>query len=256
VWGNERRKAQTAHNPQQDTALSVELDTAEAQSLRQEITTRITLMNALIALELAALGTGLTAIAKPSFLLAALGAASSFLWLLWMDQSLYTYKIAAYLSVELAPRLSLLARRPVLGWETFLRRVESNGEKSGRALYPRTAGGGRQLVLCGRHAEWYVPLLFAATPPWLLALYVINSRGSLAPILTACFAAGSMWICTIIRFALLMHDINVLNDAIAMSETGGMEKPLSGTVAGAGSTSIDRLLIGRRPWPAAMRRPH
>ncbi len=64
------------------------LDSAEVQCLRQEITTRITLMNAVIGLELAVLSTGLTIISKPTYVLAGLGAASIFLWLLWMDLSL------------------------------------------------------------------------------------------------------------------------------------------------------------------------
>jgi len=146
----------------------------EAQCLRGEITTRITLMHAVIALEIAALGTGLTVISKPTYVLAALGVASSFLWLLWMDQSLYTYKAAAYLSIWLAPQVSELAGYPALGWETFLRRMEDNGDNSRRALYPGQRGGHR-LAHAGRHAEWYVPLLFAATPPLLLILYVTDT---------------------------------------------------------------------------------
>lgn len=207
--------ARAAQAPAGETTASAELDSAEAQCLRQEITTRITLMNAVIALEIATLGTGLTVISRPTYVLAALGAASSFLWLLWMDQSIYTYKIAAYLSVELAPRLSRLARRPVLGWETFLRRIEANGDMSRRALYPGPARTGRCLRHSGRHAEWYVPLLFAVTPPLLLALYVIDTSDSLARVLPACLAGGSMWAYTIIRFVLLILDIKVLNDAIA-----------------------------------------
>jgi hypothetical protein len=159
--------SQAAQESRQEATAGVELDSAEAQCLRQEITSRITLINAVIALELAVFSTGLTIITKPTYVLAALAAASSFLWLLWMDQSLYTYKIAAYLSVELAPRLSQLARRPVLGWETFLRRIETNGADSSRALYPGAAGHGRHLMYSGRHAEWYVPLVFAVTPPLL-----------------------------------------------------------------------------------------
>lgn len=218
VSSSASKKLRTVQEPQEDKAAGLELDSAEFQCLRQEITTRITLMNAVIALELAALGTGLTVISKPTYVLAGLGAASSFLWLLWMDQSLYTYKIAAYISVEMAPRLSKLIRRPVLGWEMFLRRLEANGERSGLALYPGMTGGRRQLKYCGRHAEWYVPLLFAATPPLLLALYVIDSRDGLVRILSACFLAGFLWIFTIIRFALLVRDINIFNHAIALAE--------------------------------------
>jgi hypothetical protein len=211
-------KGNTSQKLQLETTSGVEIDSTETQCLRQEITTRITLMHAVIALELAVLGTGLTTITKPTYILTALGAASSFLWLQWMEQSLYTYKIAAYLSVHLAPQLSRLVCRPVLGWETFLRHVEANGEESCRALYPGTAGGGRRLMLSGRYAEWYIPLLFAVTPPLLIALYASDTRDGLARVLPACLTAGLTWAYTIIRFVLLIHDIHVLNDAIAATE--------------------------------------
>lgn len=218
VSRNELRGAGAAQVSQQDMVAGIGLDSTEAQCLRQEITTRITLMNAVIGLELAALSTGLTIISKPTYVLAGLGAASSFLWLLWMDLSLYTYKIAAYLAVELAPRLSGLVKRPVLGWETFLRRIEANGERSGQALYPGAAGDGRQLVYCGRHAERYVPLLFGGAPPLLLVLYVIDSHDGLARMLPACLLTGLLWMYTVIRFCLLMRDIKVFNHAITEAE--------------------------------------
>lgn len=221
MWSSSRRKptyVRAVQDPGQESAAGYEFDSAEVQCLRQEITTRITLMHAIIALELAVLGVGLTAIAKPTYVMAALAAASSFLWLLWMDQSLYTYKVAAYLSVELAPQLSQLARRPVLGWETFLRRIEASGQKSSRALYPGAAGRGRRLLYSGRHAEWHVPLIFAVTPPLLLAIFVVDTRDSLMQVLAACLTAGLLWAFTIIRFALLIHDINVLNNAITATK--------------------------------------
>lgn len=215
------------------TTLGADLDSAEAQCLRQEITTRITLMNAVIALEAAALGAGLSFISKPSYILAALAASSSFLWLLWMDQSIYTYKIAAYLAVELAPRLSQLAQRPVLGWERFLRCLEANSEISRRALYPDPDIDGRPLRFSGRHAEWYVPLLFAVTSPLLLFLYVVDTRDSLTRVLPACMAAGTLWAYTVIRFTLLSLDIKVINDAILaatprQSVTGRLEHATRG----------------------------
>jgi len=167
MWSLPRRNpvdVQAIQNPGHESTAGYEFDSTEVQCLREEITTRITLMHAVIALELAVLGTGLAVIAKPTYVMAALAAASSFLWLLWMDRSLYTYKVAAYLSVELAPRLSQLARRPVLGWETFLRRIEAGGQKSSRALYPGAVERSQRLWHSGRYAEWYVPLVFAVTP--------------------------------------------------------------------------------------------
>lgn len=214
VSRNESKGAGAEQVSQQDLLAGIGLDSTEAQCLRQEITTRITLMNAVIGLELAVLSTGLTIIGKPTYVLAGLGAASSFLWLLWMDLSLSTYKIAAYLAVDLAPSLSRLVKRPILGWEAFLRRIEANGEMSSQALYPGTAGDGRRLVYCGRHTERYVPLLFGGAPPLLLVLYVIDSHDGLARMLSACLLAGLLWMYTVVRFWLLLRDINVLNKAI------------------------------------------
>lgn len=209
-----RRPPQAARIQQPESAPGIQLDTAELQCLRQEITTRITLMNGIIALELATIGTGLTAISRANFVLVGLAAASSFLWLLWMDQSLYTYKIAAYLAVELAPRLGELVQRPVLGWEGFVRLIEANGESSEHALYPHSAGKKRHLRFSGRHAEWYVPLLFLVTPLLLLARYTVEAHRSAVLIAAACVVGGSIWVYTVTRFALLTHDIKVLNDAI------------------------------------------
>jgi hypothetical protein len=206
-------------------SVSVGIAIAEAQSLRGEITARITLMNAVIALELATLGTGLAVIGKPTYLLAALGAASSFLWLQWLEHSTYTYKIAAYLAVELAPALSRLTGHPVLGWEEFLRRIEGNGEESRRALYPGPGVRGRRLVYSGRHGEWYTSLLFAITPPLLQVLYVVDTRDSLVRVLPACLAAGLMWVYTLVRYVLHMRDIKVINQAIGLSRTSQMTTP-------------------------------
>lgn len=216
---DQRRPPRAARIQQPESAPGIALDTAELQSLRQEITTRITLMNGIIALELATIGTGLTAISQADFILVGLAAASSFLWLLWMDQSLYTYKIAAYLAVELAPRLGELVRRPVLGWEGFVRLIEANGESSEHALYPYSSGTKRRLRFSGRHAEWYVPLLFLVTPLLLLARYTVEAHKSAFSIAAACVVGGSVWVYTVTRFTLLMRDISVLNDAILAART-------------------------------------
>lgn len=216
--------------PWRDTGAEIGIAIAEAQCLREEITTRITLMNAVVGLELAALGVGLSIVSKPTYVLAALGAASSFLWLLWMDQSLYTYKIASYLAIRLAPRLSQLTGYPVLGWETFLRRIEGNGEMSHRALHPDPSRHARGLLYSGRHAEWYIPMLFVATPPLLLTLYITDTRDSLIRLLSACLATGFMWVYTVIRFVLLIRNIRILNEAISAAEQlsvfASTDKPL------------------------------
>lgn len=199
---------------------AADVDIAEVQCLRQEITTRITLEHALVALELAALGTGLTLGGTTVYVLAALAAISSFLWLLWMDQSLWTYKIAAYLAVEVAPRLSSQVGRPVLGWESFLRRIDASGPGSGKALYPRATGGRRYLVRSGLRADLYAPILFGGTPPVLLTLYALARRAGPGGIWTGCAAGGLLWLYAISRFADFMHNAKVLDSAIPGSASG------------------------------------
>jgi hypothetical protein len=199
---------------------AADVDIAEVQCLRQEITTRITLEHALVALELAALGTGLTLGGTAVYVLAALAAISSFLWLLWMDQSLSTYKIAAYLAVEVAPRLTSQVGHPVLGWESFLRLIDASGPGSRKALYPRATGGRRYLVRSGLRADLYTPILFGGTPPVLLALYALARHAGPGGIWTGCAAGGLLWLYAISRFADFVHNAKVLDSAIAVSRSG------------------------------------
>lgn len=74
----------------EDTSLGA----AELHELRHEITTHFTLSNALVAVELAACGTGISVLNRSAFFLAGLALISSFLWVLWIDHSLQTHKIA------------------------------------------------------------------------------------------------------------------------------------------------------------------
>jgi hypothetical protein len=193
-----------------------EIDAAEVHGLRQEITTRISLMNALIALDLAAVGTGLTISGHWVHVLAGLAAISSFLWLLWIDQSISTYKLAAYLAIEMAPKLSELTGRQVLGWEYFLRRVEAGGAQSARALYGNQAPAQAHTTRTVR-ADWYVPLLFGCTPPLLLTLYVIvgvREHVGTLPIALSGPLCALLWIFTVARFTDFVRNTNVLDRAI------------------------------------------
>ncbi|MFC6881389.1 MULTISPECIES: hypothetical protein [Actinomadura] len=194
----------------------MEVEVAELQSLRQEITTRIGLMNAIVALELAAVGTGLTVLHESTHVLAGLAAISSFLWLLWMDQCLSSYKIAAYLSVELAPRLRALTGHRVLGWENFLRRVEAGRATSARTLFGPSAPRARGLIRTIR-SDWYVPLLFGAAPPGLLLLYAMTAhdhRLGVAPTAVGCVLAGGMWAIAFVRFWIFIRSTKILDRAI------------------------------------------
>lgn len=102
----------------------------------------------------------------------------------------------------------------MLGWEQFLRRIEADGEESERALYPDAAGCGLRLVRSGLRTDWYGPVLFGATPPLLLTIYVITSHGGAVAVLLTCLAGGMLWIYPIIRFADFLHNAQVIDDAI------------------------------------------
>lgn len=84
-------------------AEDVALDVAELQALRQEIASHFTLSTTLMALELAAFGSSLSLVDKSTYILPVLAVISSFLWLLWIDHSTQILKIAAYISIDLAP---------------------------------------------------------------------------------------------------------------------------------------------------------
>lgn len=197
-------------------------DVAEVQSLRGEITARIGLMNALVGIELAAVGTALTVLPDSStHVLAGLAAISSFLWLLWMDQTASIYKIAAYLAIEMAPRLESSSGRRALRWEKFLRSVEAGGQEAANALFRGSPPPSSSVV---RHirADWYVPLLFGLTPPLLLTLYVKADvhRADPAIMGLACLAGAVLWIFAVTRFAKFVGITKVIDEAILAADTG------------------------------------
>jgi hypothetical protein len=90
--------------PASDSARTVAL--SEYDSLRSEINNRTTLAYTLISLELAAVGAGLSVITKLPDVLLGLAAVSCFLWLFWVDHAGAVYKLASYIALELAPKLS------------------------------------------------------------------------------------------------------------------------------------------------------
>jgi hypothetical protein len=53
--------------------------------------------------------------------------------MLWIDQAAQTWKIAAYIAIELAPRLGEV-HPGALGWEAFVRRLDKGREHAREAL--------------------------------------------------------------------------------------------------------------------------
>jgi hypothetical protein len=150
-----------------------ETDLKEFDRLREEMDNRTELSNQLVSYELAALGAGLAVFDKFPDVLLGLAAISSFLWLLWIDHTSQIYKAAAYITLHLAVRLRVTAPG-ALGWERFLRDLDSGGPRAVQALYGKLPEGKPhpqlrppQTLSVGN----YITILFGGSVPVLIAIY-------------------------------------------------------------------------------------
>lgn len=151
-----------------------EVDLCEYEQLRNEINNRTQMSTGLVGLQLAALGAGLSVLDKHADVVIALAAVSAFLWLLWIDHTSQVYKIAAYIGLQLAPRLSGLGQG-VLGWERFMRILDKGGRHAGDLLFPG-ASQSQVPVLRAASIGWFISLLFGLSPPLMLALFAIANK--------------------------------------------------------------------------------
>ncbi|MGW7326113.1 hypothetical protein, partial [Streptomyces sp. NPDC054845] len=212
-----------------------EIDVTEFQNLRAEINNRTSLAYALITLQLAALGTGLSVMTRLPDVLLGLAAASSFLWLFWVDHAGQVYKIAGYIALELSPQLSADIRRPVLRWEHFLRRLDAGGGTTARALYGASTPQGRVYVQSSTAADVYSMLLFGCTPPLMIGSYVVvmlvgGERQAVLVLVSAAAAAG-LWMYTVTRFRGFRKMVTTIGTAIRASD------PNASAITGAGTGS-------------------
>ena len=205
-------------------------DLREYETLRQEINNRTTISYTLVALDLAALGGGLSVVDKSKAILVALAAISSLLWLYWIDHAAQVQRIAAYIAINLAPRISADEEHPVLQWEIFLRRLTAGGKSAHIAMFgpdrpiPESAFG--PIV----SSDWYTTLLFGGSPPLLLALYIAaNVKASTltaAEVAIATVAAAGLWTYALISYHRLKRVIPVIAEAIlAANDSTGSERP-------------------------------
>jgi hypothetical protein len=137
-----------------------DVDLAEFQKLRDEIMARTQLVNTLVGVELAAVGTGISSFTSIPDVLIGLAAVSSFLWLLWLDHAEQVQKIAAYIALRLRPRLTVGSDQ-VLRWETYMRQLDREPKM------PHTQA-----------VSNYIAGLFAGGPLVLLTIYglVVSDR--------------------------------------------------------------------------------
>ncbi|MEU9857787.1 hypothetical protein [Streptomyces sp. NPDC047974] len=218
-----------------------EIDITEFENLRAEINNRTNLAYALITLQLAALGTGLSVMTRLPDVLLGLAAASSFLWLFWVDHAGQVYKIAGYIALELSPQLTADVRRPVLRWEHFLRRIDAGGGTTARALYGASAPRGRVYVQSSTAADVYSMLLFGCTPVLMICGYVVvmlvgGERPAVLVVAPAAAATG-LWMYTVTRFRGFRRMVGTIGTAIRASD------PNAGAVTGAATGT------GSRPEP-------
>ena len=195
---------------------AIDVDIAEFGALRDEINNRTNLAYTLIGLQLATLGAGLAVIDKVPEVVIGLAAASSFLWLSWLDHVGQIYKIAAYVSLRLSPRL----RRQfdgVLGWELFLRELDAGGSQATQALFPGRDDPGLKLAPTVS-VNWYTGLLFGASPPLLLGGYLASrlltpERGDV-PQLIALAVSTIVWVLALNRYRGYQATVRTINQAI------------------------------------------
>lgn len=144
----------------------------EYQSLRSEIDSRTAVLPTLLTIELAALGAGLSVFDKFPDVTLALAVVSTFLWLVWLDQANQVRKIAAYIGVELAPKIRELAPG-ALRWEAFLRELEKGG-KSATDLLGLPSAGDRAESWSPGDVAAVTTALFGWTTPTLVIAFGVS----------------------------------------------------------------------------------
>ncbi|GLY53665.1 hypothetical protein Lesp01_73210 [Lentzea sp. NBRC 102530] len=155
-----------------------------------------------MAVELTALGAGISVAGKIQPVLIALAVVNSVLWLRYVDHVVAIFRAAAYVSFVLRPRLSGIVGEPVLRWEAFLRQIRSRRYVAGSAAeIPAGVTQERfpERILGLSHPS----LLFGLASPVLVAcyLYVCLSSGNrdLFGVWFASVGALGFWAFTVVR---------------------------------------------------------
>lgn len=222
---------------------SVEVQLAEFEQLRQEIVTRINLAYALIAIDLTVLGAGLTLFDKLPEVVVGLAVASSFLWLIFIDHAAQVYKLAAYISLWLAPALRT-AVPGSLRWEEFLRMVDQGGTETARALYHRDGAPLPRSWIKSGGPSPFLAALFGGSPPVLLTAYATSSdlSGSLAEQALrggVLLASLAFWLLAVQRYWSFRSTVRCINSAITESRRREEALLAAGRGAGDGTACTD-----------------
>ena len=208
--------------PEETPELTVNL--AEFDKLRQEIDNRTTLGSQVVALELTAVGAAVAVAAAVPDALLGLAAVTCCLWLLWLDHAVQVYKIASYIGVQLAPRVSQNVGRPVLRWESYLRTLDAGDLASWRALFPSGSHDQRDdsPVTETRSVASYVTLLFGGIPVVAISIYVVlvskrfGAEGEIIRYVSVALVAV-LWIASLIRYRQFQAAAGHIVDALLES---------------------------------------
>lgn len=193
------------------------VDISEFESLRREIANRTTLAYTLVPLQLTALGAGLSFAGRSHHIFAGLSVISSLLWLFWIEHTGQIFRIGAYISIELRPRLAARFGPDALGWETFWRRVDPTTGTDARPREKR-----RSLLAQPGPADWYVSLLFGGVTPLFLAIYIRSSalspQGITVWVWLASLSAIAFCVFSLIRFLQYVRTVRNLTRMISEHE--------------------------------------
>jgi hypothetical protein len=159
--------------------MSADLDGAqqialeEFKQLRAEIVSRTTLGNQVVFYAMTAVAAGLAVFERFPEALLGVAAVVNFFWLMWLDHTGQVFKMAAYISLRLAPLIGK-GEHGLLRWEHFMRELDAGGESFRVAVYgTRTPSKKKFNVLKTRATSAYLFMIFGIGTPALILCYFL-----------------------------------------------------------------------------------
>lgn len=197
------------------------VDIAEFEALRQEINSRLNISYSLLAIELAALGAGISVVERFPQALTGLAIVSTLLWLFWTENSVQKQRLGAYIALDLAPRINETEDREALRWEAFMRRLARGGVDAAPLLSGASPRAGR-VVHAAAGTDWYTAALFGGTPPLLILLYAFGNphdgAGEWLLLASTTVLTMLLWGYGVVCFARFNRLVHAVADAIAMRD--------------------------------------
>lgn len=153
---------------------------AEYQALRTELMTHFAFANALVGLQVAAIGVSATVLDAGSVLIAGFALLTTVIWVSYLDHIASIYRIALYIGTILRDQIEGSVGQPVMQWESWFRRLRSVG------IVPTPSG--RQIIEHGTEPRLGLtyPSVFSAERPLLTWPIISFNRCSRANLSRRC----------------------------------------------------------------------